>query len=161
MDVIFSHYKASKKGNMTLVKSDLIRSTFEKFGIIAGIFIVILIILGFIAYFIPASWLGWIDFVFSAVLTYLVINKFSIDLLGVRILTIDKNNEKLLSNLDKFTIPITNITDIAIIEQSLQKNNEEKKVYQLKLLLKDGEKTLPFACTTYNVLEDLIKVIKN
>src|SRR5476649_331439 len=114
MDVIFSQFKASEKGDTTLVKSDLNRSTFEKFGIIVGVFIIILIILGIVAYFAPTLWFGWIDFVFSAIVTYLILKRFSIDILGVRILTIDKSEGKLTSNLDKFSIPIANITDIAI-----------------------------------------------
>jgi hypothetical protein len=131
MDVIFGQFKTWKKGNITIVKSDLNRSTLEKFGVIAGIFIAILVILGIIAYFAPATWFGFIDFIVAAVLTYLLLKKFSIDILGVKILTIDKSAGKVVSNVDNFTITIADITNIAIIEQSLQKNNEEKKVYQI------------------------------
>lgn len=58
--VTFNYYKIFQKGTMTIFKSDLNRSPFKKFGIIAGI------------------------------LTYLLIKRFSVNILGIEILTIDR-----------------------------------------------------------------------
>ncbi len=172
MDIVFSQFKSYKKGNDILVKSDFERTGLEKFGIVAGIWIVvsiILILLNWALLFIvlklnmnfpiPPYFAFNFGIFLGAIVTGFLYLQYNVDFLGVGLLKFNSEKDTFNSEVDHFHTQISHIRRITITEKEYENNGEEYKVYQLKLSLNDGEKTLPFASTSYNTMEDLIKII--
>jgi len=158
--VIFTDYIVVKKKGRIFVRGTLTYTNLERSGAVFSYWVV-----PFLTLFIPLPFdkltplVAFIKLLII-IITFLLVKPYVDRLLTKSFLEIDKKRKIFESKIDNFKTDLSQIKEIEITEESNEDQDGEYMLYLLKFHLQNGEKTSAFAFTTYNKLEQLLKIIK-
>jgi hypothetical protein len=157
---IFDEYSVSSDGTKITIKAKPVFNGIEKVG-----YYFIYLIPAIVIYYTPFHsptlqiW-GTILLKVALMAIIFILTKPLIKRLFFKALfVIDREKNTLKSELDNDTFALSEVKEIAIIEDQLKKSDE--KFYKLQFHLSEGEKASPFAFTTYNHVKEILDVIKD
>ena len=93
------------------------------------------------------------------VAVFLVSKKYVAAFFTHPVLEIDRTKGILISHLDAFQTNLSDIKDIAIIEEAIQEGDKKDTWYRLRFVLQDAEKLTPFAFTSYEKTHEIADII--
>ena len=158
-NALFSDYATSSKSEKLVVKGNPVSHGFQN----TVIFFLTMWLPVILWYMPPTNNAPFWVYVFKAItipmafyLSWIFSRRF-VKALFTTYPILEIHNKTLLSNLDKFHTGLEDIQKFMIIEETV---SEKEVRYRLKLEMKEGEKTLPFAFTSYNKLDEILNLIK-